>query len=530
MAKAEKLPQPSTPQREDLGVNIMTIHRSKGLEKPIVFVAGLSREFNLVNTHAPVLFHQDLGLGPKRLHDTLRMQYPTLARHAISDRMVRELMEEELRLLYVAMTRAREKLILSVSLTGGMREVEGLQKDFTVPLHPMALREQASVGKWVLLYALGREDARMVLGAEDLTEPYFPCRSRWQVDVVDCTELAEDVTATLTMEWEDEATSKVEESTLERSLLPQGETDQETSLEETRNSTLEIQGIGAVSSSLEGSEVVEESMDLEDSPVTEACFTPEEWEEILQYRQQYLWVYPHIQEVEAPSKFTATQTKGKVLHLDEEGGIHVVEGEKSQEFSATPPLKNPFAYRKKPRVPEFTQKEKEMTAAQRGTAMHLVMQYMDIATLKGVSPEEIQEKMDALQQSGHLTAKQCLAVSPERIASFLSSPLGEKARRASRCHQEFKFSLLVEGNKLGVDTCEELLLQGVIDCWFQDEEGITIIDFKSDKVTKGELEAKTKEHGNQMAVYTMALQRILGEKVVHQILWFFDQDCGMECR
>lgn len=81
---------------------------------------------------------------------------------------------------------------------------------------------------------------------------------------------------------------------------------------------------------------------------------------------------------------------------------------------------------------------------------------------------------------------------------------------------------------LGVETAEPLLLQGVIDCWFQDEEGVTLIDFKSDQVSPGELEAKTKEHGNQMAVYALALQRILGQRVRRKVLWFFDQNCGMD--
>lgn len=509
LAKGDNLPQPNLPQREELGVNIMTIHRSKGLEKPVVIVAGLARSFNTQDSKRPVVFHQDFGLGPKRLHPTMLMQYPTIARTCIQERMVQEMMEEELRLLYVAMTRAREKLILSVALSNGLDEVDRLKKYLSVPLQPMALRYQQSVGKWVLLYAMGRGDGKIPLNVGDVTGESFPNRSRWDIQVVNCRSLAESPTAVLT--------------DAESILMAKIEAEEAKAAEE---GTLSPEEEASLLGSAPG--LPEEDGSATDSP-TEEGFTQEELDQVEVHRKQFLWEYDHAQEVEAPSKFTATQSKGKVLHLDEEGGLQVVEGERSQGFDPEPPPKNPFIYREKPRAPVFYQEEKGMTGAQRGTAMHLVMQYMDIATLEDGSVERVKARLEGLVASGHLSLRQCEAVSAEQISYFLTSPLGEKARRASVCQQEFKFSLLVEGHKLGVDTQEELLLQGVVDCWFQDEEGITIIDFKSDAVSPGKLGEKTKEHGNQMAVYAMALQRILGAPVAHKVLWFFDQDCAMEC-
>lgn len=95
------------------GVQIMSIHRSKGLEFPVVFLADTARRFNLSDLQAAVLMHPQLGLGPKCTDPVLRLEYPTLARRAIAARLRRETLSEELRVLYVAMTRARERLIIT---------------------------------------------------------------------------------------------------------------------------------------------------------------------------------------------------------------------------------------------------------------------------------------------------------------------------------------------------------------------------------------------------------------------------------
>ena len=120
-------------------MSILSIHRSKGLEKPVVLVCGLSRRLNRDDLKAPVLFHPELGVGPKGLEPERMVQYPTLARQAVALRLDQEMMAEELRLLYVAMTRAREKLILSVALTAGSKTLADLGEDLSLPVSPMTL-------------------------------------------------------------------------------------------------------------------------------------------------------------------------------------------------------------------------------------------------------------------------------------------------------------------------------------------------------------------------------------------------------
>lgn len=94
-------------------VRIMTIHKSKGLEFPVVFVSGLSRRFNLMDGNRPVLFHPEMGIGLEYVDLEARVHHPSLLKKAVREQMMKETLEEELRILYVAMTRAQRKLILT---------------------------------------------------------------------------------------------------------------------------------------------------------------------------------------------------------------------------------------------------------------------------------------------------------------------------------------------------------------------------------------------------------------------------------
>ena len=108
-----KLGADSGGRHEGEGVSILSIHRSKGLEKPVVLVCGLSKQINREDLKRPVLFHSELGVGPRGLDRERMVEYTTLARQAVARQLEREMMAEELRLLYVAMTRAKERLIIS---------------------------------------------------------------------------------------------------------------------------------------------------------------------------------------------------------------------------------------------------------------------------------------------------------------------------------------------------------------------------------------------------------------------------------
>ena len=413
------------PARGESAVTLLSIHRSKGLEFPVVVVAGLNRRFNRTDLYAPLLFHTGLGVGPKRLDEGRGLEYPTLARTAIARRLDREMLAEELRLLYVAMTRAKDKLILTCALPNGEKRLRALAPWAGDPVAPERLAECQSAAEWVLLYALSRPDAlelRRVAGG--VLPAATRMESRWDVRA-------------LTMD-QGEGRWVSPEGTAAAGELPESVT------------------------------------------------------------AGYGWVYPHAGAVDTPSKLTATQLKGR--DLDREAA------------EAAPAAPQPPVFRR----PRFLQEDQGLTAAEKGTAVHLAMQFFDFSQSGDL--ETIIAELDRLEEKQFLTPEQRSAVPAESILAFFHSDTGKALLAAPRLEREFKFSLLADAGAYypGVGEGEQVLFQGVIDCWFEDEDGgLTVLDFKTDRVPHPRLYAP------QVASYAAALERMTGKKVVRRLLWFF---------
>ncbi len=171
------------------GVRIMTIHKSKGLEFPVVILAGLSHKFNTQDEKEPMLFHERIGLGPYGMDLERGVKFPTIARTAVKLRMHREMCAEELRLLYVAMTRAREKLIMitQVGLVGKGKSagedsetLKGLIAKASFPMDPQELKGMTSMGPWVIALAMTRPEAAVLHGAAQPVNLY--CHSDAEPD------------------------------------------------------------------------------------------------------------------------------------------------------------------------------------------------------------------------------------------------------------------------------------------------------------------------------------------------------------
>ena len=429
------------PAQEGEGVSILSIHRSKGLEKPVVLVCGLSRRLNRDDLKAPVLFHPELGVGPKGLEPERMVQYPTLARQAVALRLDQEMMAEELRLLYVAMTRAREKLILSVALTAGRKTLTELGEDLALPVSPMTLSVQPSVGHWVLLYAMTRPEATLLRALagpghdEDFPDPEIG--PRWEI----C--------------WVND-------------------------LGEARDDQNDQDGIvGKAEKAVRADEGLQPDLS---------------------------WRYPHLALADVPSKVTATQRKGRPLDQEaaEEG------------MSTDLPQPEPAVHR-----PRFAAEERGLTAAQRGTALHQAMQYLPLTG--DHSPEGVRAELDRLTREGFLTPMQRQVIRPAVLSAFFQSDLGRAMCAARECRREFKFSLLVPAREYEpqAEEGEEVLLQGVIDAWFDDGDGITVIDFKSDRIQPGGEAQRGEEYRRQLCAYSRALEEILGRPVRRRVLWFF---------
>ncbi|MEG1858517.1 MAG: 3'-5' exonuclease, partial [Pseudoflavonifractor sp.] len=430
------------------GVRILSIHKSKGLEFPVVILAGLARLMNRDDMRRPILFHPKLGVGPKRL-DTARMiEYPTLARSAVARQLEYEMTAEELRLLYVAMTRAQEKLILSCALRRGVRDLQKLAPEADCPADPQVLAGCTSMAQWILLPALCRPEALplRIAGDVEIQVPAAEFGPVWE------------------MHW------------------------------------------------VEGAPLREAYRSAADPPLCgPAPAEPVSAEELT---TRLLWTYPHRADVEIPSKLTATQLKGR--KLDEEIA------DAAMGAAEIPPRQRAL------RRPRFAEEALGLTAAQKGTALHLVMQYINFS--KTGSKEQVEDEIARLVAQAFLTPQQGQAVAAEKIVAFFAAPLGRKILESPTLRRELKFSMLVPAAEYypAAGAGEQVLLQGVVDCCFETAQGITVVDFKTDRTTAETQSARAEEYRPQLLAYSRALAEITGKQVCRRVLWFFATDSAVE--
>lgn len=166
----ERGEEPAFPDEDGGGaVRIMSIHRSKGLEFPVVFIGDTARQFNRSDLRGSVLVHPELGLGPKFTDAARGIEYPTLARRAVANRLERELLSEELRLLYVAMTRARERLFITCTLADPQKTINKLAPTAQEHIPAQALLPMRSMAEWLICAALGTGGRALTLsvGGDD---------------------------------------------------------------------------------------------------------------------------------------------------------------------------------------------------------------------------------------------------------------------------------------------------------------------------------------------------------------------------
>ena len=279
------------------GVRLMSVHKSKGLEFPVVFLADLNRSFNRQDLDRPVLVHPQLGVGAERVEVERRLRYDTVSKTALALTLEREAKAEELRILYVALTRAQEKLIMVCSRKNPDKHLKELCALAELPAPPEAVAAVNCPGDWLLLALL----------------------STYQAGVF------HDYTG------------------VRPAVLCDGP-----------------EGLALRLHRISGEEDGGAAMPAEE-PEARAP-EPQPDEAALAFR------YSHRAATATPSKVTATQLKGRVL--DEES---------AEGAASARPRRLDF------QRPLFLQQERRLTAAERGTAMHLVMQYLE---LDGPDPEE----------------------------------------------------------------------------------------------------------------------------------------------
>ena len=391
-------------------VRLMTIHKSKGLEFRVVFGAQLAKKYRVENTGAPLLAHRDLGIGMSYVDPRLRPRRQTLPQAAIVERGRREDAAEELRILYVLMTRAQQRLVL----VGTVKEV------------PKAWK------RWQALSAA-------------------PFAAGSHLDVI------------MAARCGAEAEGLPLHSTLK--ICPAGSV------------VPESDGASADAGAL--AEAVLRDPERYADPGLDAAMA---------------WAYPDPLGARRPMKLTAS------------GLLRELEG--PEEVPA-------LAER-----PQFLSEDaRRMTGAERGTAMHLAMQFVELGDADEAA---VASRVASLRERHLMTPEQAEAVDCAAIAAFLRSPLGRRAAAAERCYREYRFALLMDASLYDpAGAGEELMLQGVVDCAFDTPDGLVILDFKTDRIAPGGEGERAAVYRPQLEAYAAALSRVLERPVAEKWLWFF---------
>jgi ATP-dependent helicase/nuclease subunit A len=410
-------------------VRILSIHRAKGLEFPVVFISDLARRFNREDARGPAPLHPALGPGLRvRDKDTPGIAYDTLARSAVLLALEKERLAEEMRLLYVAMTRARDMLFLTLA----PRHEKSLRQRLRAAAVAGA-RESAALagclGDWVLTALACHPDGQCMQSMDSLA----PFRHQGALFTISCSAAPGDFFHAPVRKNPEQAAS---------------------------------------------------------APM----FSESEIRAALAY------VYPHEPAAFTPSKQTAAAItpdpfeKGRYLDSEAAEGTG-------------------FAR------PAFVRGGSELTAAERGSALHLTLQFCEYAAC--VTAEGAGREVRRLLEKELLTPEQAAAVDTAALARFFSGEWGRALREAKHILREHKFTLLKPLPEL---PGESVLLQGVIDCAFRpgDGTGWTILDFKTGG--RGGME----QYRAQIKTYAEALEAMTGYAVHRRVLYFFSSGEGVE--
>ena len=445
-------------ENEDV-VRIMSIHKSKGLEFPIVILSGMGKNFNKQDTRSKMVLHPELGIGLDYMDGKLRIKSPTIAKKAIAKQIDLENLGEELRVLYVALTRAKEKLILTGTLKDAAEKLEfyrqqaELSKAAEKPL-PYLTREGASgYLDWILPAVLSYGD-------------------KYPVRIVEAAELVLD--------------------------------EVENQLEQNENLTERIEEIEAADTQLVG-----------------------------QLKQRFSQRYPYQVDVLRKNKYSVSELKHRAMR-------EKFEAEQEETIPAF--LEEPVT----PTIPLFIQREESVEqetanrGALRGTAVHRVMECYDFASEKSVH-----EQMEAMEKEEKITADMRALVREQTVADFVSSETGKRmalAQRGGALYREKPFVMgfteeELENYGFGVgsntDSCENIyektdsdqekeeqkkvrheedltLIQGIIDVFWIEKDGIVLLDYKTDRVQQAK--ELIDRYETQLKLYADALERVFAAR------------------
>ena len=441
-------------------VEIMTIHKSKGLEFPVVFVAGMGKQFNFQDMNAGLLLHPELGIGADAVIPEKRVIASSLNKQIIRRQLLKESLGEELRVLYVAMTRAKEKLILTGTVGKLEKQMVSLSRflDEEEELLPLGTRIKAKNYWAFVLPALVRHRAMSELLGE------YGILMKKQKGIYD--DVSDFVIKKVTVR-----------QMTEKAVILQA-----------------------------GNQMQEEYLKNWDA---DQVYDKEVREEI---EKRFSFVYPYKYLEDIPVKVSVSDLKKRSWHDESELEENIsVSAEEQVEEQEAP-------------VPAFmAEKQEEYKGAARGTAYHRLMECLDYAEVE--SEEQLEVQLKRLLESQKMTEQEAECIRIRDIKKFVDSELGQRMKKAvvkKQLYREQPFVIRRSASLLDDSWKDEtILVQGIIDAYFTEDGETVLVDYKTDRVRKGQEQKLVDLYHVQLEDYAQALERMTGMKVKEKIIYSF---------
>ena len=468
-------------------VRLMTIHKSKGLEFPVVFLSGVQKKFNTMDFNSPLLVDKNGGIGLKGYYPDIRVSYPSMpwlyCKSIKSDAMK----AEEQRILYVALTRARDKLFL----TGYINKEIKKEKGVGAHIKHAALTQTQALGADLIkagnsyLHWLLIAFARHLDGGAPLRN-IIELEGETNFDLLD-------------------RQCQVKVEIHDGSLY--GDLDYKADVDETTINT--VRALGKVNDVALPEEIV----------------------------QRFAFTYPNLVAAKTTAKISVSELKRRFAERDAEAvsatdvsmqqkpviscditedttGENAILDTSILTISETELADSVFG--RKPLA--IAAADEVVTGAQWGTLMHEAMQWLPV---KKYTQKSMTDMLDSLQAEGKFSDEERSLLSDRSLYGFFNSDLGQRLIASKRVERELPFSMLFDGNRVypDVENGERLFLQGIIDTVFVEDDQWVLVDYKTDRVKSGD--ELIRRYKIQMDLYKEALERLTNMPVKASYIYSF---------
>jgi len=468
-------------------VRLMTIHKSKGLEFPVVFLSGVQKKFNTMDFNSPLLVDKNGGIGLKGYYPDIRVSYPSMpwlyCKSIKSDAMK----AEEQRILYVALTRARDKLFL----TGYINKEIKKEKGVGAHIKHAALTQTQALGADLIkagnsyLHWLLIAFARHLDGGASLRN-IIELEGETNFDLLD-------------------RQCQVKVEIHDGSLY--GDLDYKADVDETTINTVRV--LGKVNDVALPEEIV----------------------------QRFAFTYPNLVAAKTTAKISVSELKRRFAERDAEAvsatdvsmqqkpviSCNITEdttGENAILDTSIPTINETeladSVFGRKPLA--IAAADEVVTGAQWGTLMHEAMQWLPV---KKYTQKSMTDMLDLLQAEGKFSDEERSLLSDRSLYGFFNSDLGHRLIASKRVERELPFSMLFDGNRVypDVENGERLFLQGIIDTVFVEDDQWVLVDYKTDRIKSGD--ELIRRYKIQMDLYKEALERLTNMPVKASYIYSF---------